>query len=356
MSTITLDSVAKRFGRETAVDNISLRVAEGEFLSLLGPSGCGKTTTLRMIAGFIMPSDGQIYFDQQSVTNIPPYRRDIGMVFQTLALFPHMTVAENVAYGLRPRHKHGTAREETIKDMLELVHLSGFESRMPDELSGGQRQRVAIARALAINPRILLLDEPFAALDRKLREEMQVEVKRLHEQLQITTVFVTHDQREAFTLSDRIAVMSSGRIEQLGTPQEIYYQPASRFVADFVGTANLFEAKVSSRENASATVELLNENARLTVPIDGNAPPGELGFLFVRPEFVAIKTEDSGDSSLLKATVDLVRFVGELIETRLTTRGGTHVVATSQGAERTQVSAGQDVFIQIAARHAYLLQ
>lgn len=356
MSSITLDHVAKRFGDSLAVDRISLNVGQGEFLSLLGPSGCGKTTTLRMIAGFMSPSEGQIYFDERSVTNVPPYRRDIGMVFQSLALFPHMTVAENVAYGLRLRHARGTALKNTVRDMLALVQLTGFGERMPDALSGGQRQRVAVARALAINPRILLLDEPFAALDRKLREEMQVELKRLHEKLKITTVFVTHDQREAFTLSDRIAVMNCGRIEQLGTPQEIYYRPASRFVADFVGVANLFKARVVARDGDAATVELPGEDICLSVPVAGDTALHEAAFLFVRPEFMALEPDGGDDPSCLAASVTLVRFVGELMETRLTTRGGANIVVTYQGVEMPRVATGQEVFIRVAAQHACLLQ
>jgi len=358
MSSITLQAVAKRFGDAVAVDGVSLEVAQGEFVSLLGPSGCGKTTTLRMIAGFIAPSAGDIRFDTQSVVGLPPYRRNIGMVFQSLALFPHMSVFDNVAYGLRLRRVTGGELAERVQRMLDLVQLGAFAWRMPDELSGGQRQRVAFARALAIDPKILLLDEPFAALDRKLREEMQVELRRLHERLRITTVFVTHDQREAFTLSDRIAVINHGRIEQVGTPFDVYYRPATRFIADFVGVANLLPARIESGPQASdgqATVVLKGEGVTLQVPLAGREPPPGEGYLFIRPEFVLLDAQAQDDGAALTATVTLVRFVGEQLETRLETRGGNRLVATYQGAEAPAVETGQSVRVRLAARHASLL-
>lgn len=357
MSSITLHHIARQFGDVIAVDDLSLEVAQGEFVSLLGPSGCGKTTTLRMIAGFLAPSSGDILFDTESVVALKPYRRDIGMVFQSLALFPHMTVFENIAYGLKFRHVRAREMSERVGSMLELVQLGGLAKRMPDELSGGQRQRVAFARALAINPKILLLDEPFAALDRKLREEMQVELRRLHERLRITTVFVTHDQREAFTLSDRIAVLNEGCLEQVGTPFEVYYRPATRFVADFVGIGNLLPIRITGRMNDTVRVAIERENAVLDLPLSHpTEPPQEASHLFIRPEFVSLQPETERDGGTLTARVMLVRFVGEQREVRLETAGGHKLVATFQGADAPAVAPGQTVQVRLPARYASLLK
>ena len=358
MSSITLTEVEKRFGSNVAVHSVSLTVPQGQFLSLLGPSGCGKTTTLRMIAGFIAPTGGEILFDSNSVTRLPPYRRNIGMVFQSLALFPHMNVFDNIAYGLKLRRMAAAAVRDRVGEMLELVQLGTLADRRPDELSGGQRQRVAFARALAINPRILLLDEPFAALDRKLREEMQVELRRLHEQLRITTVFVTHDQREAFTLSDRLAVMNQGRIEQLDTPRAVYYRPATRFIADFVGNANVLDAVVESSDAQTVGVSLASEGVSLRIPVDQSHQwrQGQRATLFVRPEFLTIDTAMQADAGpLLPATVSLIRFVGELLEIRLHTRGGHDVVVTHQGAAAPALKHGQAVHVRLVPEHMHLL-
>src|SRR2546422_67557 len=240
---IALESVSKRFGGIGAVDDVSFPIAEGEFFSLLGPSGCGKTTTLRMIAGFETPDEGRIVVGGEDVTDMPVHRRDMGMIFQSYALFPHRTVAENVAFGLRMRGLDKAAIKERVTHALRQVALEGYEQRQPQQLSGGQQQRVALARAIVIRPRVLLCDEPLAALDRKLRQSMQFELKQLQQQLGVTLIFVTHDQEEAMTVSDRIAVMNAGRIEQIGSPSEIYNRPRTRFVADFIGEINLFEGE-----------------------------------------------------------------------------------------------------------------
>jgi ABC-type Fe3+/spermidine/putrescine transport system ATPase subunit len=254
---LRLAGIAKRYGAVAAVDGVDLEVREGEFLTLLGPSGCGKTTTLGLIAGFFPPSAGEIYLKGRPVAGLPPFKRDIGVVFQDYALFPHMTAGENVAFGLK---MHGVERAEMdarVKEALELVQLRGLAERRPLELSGGQRQRVALARALVIRPAVLLLDEPLSNLDLKLREEMRVEIAALQRRLGITTVFVTHDQGEALVMSDRIAVMNAGRIEQLGGPAEIYERPATRFVAEFIGRMNFFS-------DGGAVVAIRPERARLT--------------------------------------------------------------------------------------------
>jgi spermidine/putrescine ABC transporter ATP-binding subunit len=238
---VRLERVEKSFdGKTRVVDRVDLVVHPGEFFALLGPSGCGKTTTLRMIAGFEIPDDGHIRVGGEDVTDMPVHRRDMGMIFQSYALFPHRTVAENVAFGLRMRGIDKTEIKDRVTQALRQVALEGYEDRRPAQLSGGQQQRVALARAIVIRPRVLLCDEPLAALDRKLRQSMQFELKSLQQQLGVTTIFVTHDQEEAMTISDRIAVMNAGRIEQIGTPREIYDRPTTRFVSDFIGEINLF--------------------------------------------------------------------------------------------------------------------
>ena len=305
---LRLAGITKRYGAVTAVDGVGLEVREGEFLTLLGPSGCGKTTTLGLIAGFFPPSAGEIYLKGRPVAGLPPFKRDIGVVFQDYALFPHMTAGENVAFGLRMRGIEKSRIQEQVDEALDLVQLRGLADRRPLELSGGQRQRVALARALVIHPTVLLLDEPLSNLDLKLREEMRVEIAGLQRRLGITTVFVTHDQGEALVMSDRIAVMNAGRIEQLGRPAEIYERPASRFVAEFIGRMNFFtrdgkvlairpeRARLSAQKPANgfarqgtvrnvlylgATLEyhldLEGERALVEAPNDGGAPPFRTG-------------------------------------------------------------------------------
>jgi spermidine/putrescine transport system ATP-binding protein len=305
---LRLAGITKRYGAVSAVDGVDLEVREGEFLTLLGPSGCGKTTTLGLIAGFFPPSAGEIYLKGRPVAGLPPFKRDIGVVFQDYALFPHMTAGENVAFGLRMRGIEKSLIQKQVDEALDLVQLRGLADRRPLELSGGQRQRVALARALVIHPTVLLLDEPLSNLDLKLREEMRVEIAGLQRRLGITTVFVTHDQGEALVMSDRIAVMNAGRVEQLGGPAEIYERPESRFVAEFIGRMNFFSrdgkvlairperARLSAENPANgfarrgtvrnvlylgATLEyhldLEGERALVEAPNDGGAPPFRAG-------------------------------------------------------------------------------
>jgi putative spermidine/putrescine transport system ATP-binding protein/spermidine/putrescine transport system ATP-binding protein len=281
---VRLDGVAKRFGATTALDAVTLQVRRGELMTLLGPSGCGKTTLLNLVAGFLVPDSGEIAIDGRRVTDLPTYRREIGIMFQSYALFPHMSVAANVGYGLRMRRTPKPEIADRVAAALALVKLEGLEDRRPRQLSGGQQQRVALARALVIRPKVLLLDEPFSALDRNLRAAMQVELKDIQRKLGVTTIFVTHDQSEALSLSDRIAVMSEGRIRQLGTPDEIYRAPLDRFVAAFVGDVNVLQACLEHIDGASAVVAL--GPVRVPVPtrtLQG-ATPGETVELFVRPE------------------------------------------------------------------------
>ena len=256
MTDLHLDGLAKRYGETTALEAIDADVREGEFFTLVGPSGCGKTTTLRLIAGFEEPSAGQVRFGDREMAGVPPEDRDVGIVFQNYALFPHMTVGENVGYGLRFRDPPGDVTdEERISNLLELVDLAGFEDRDPEALSGGQQQRVALARALAPGPEVLLLDEPMSALDARLRESLRRTVREIQQELDITTVYVTHDQAEALAVSDRVAVMNDGRIEQVGSPQDVYRRPNTEFVARFVGENNVFTGRVVGEETATTAEE-----------------------------------------------------------------------------------------------------
>ncbi|MEJ0069884.1 MAG: ABC transporter ATP-binding protein [Pseudomonadota bacterium] len=308
-ASIRLERVSKTFDNGvTAVDGVSLAIREGEFFSLLGPSGCGKTTTLRMIAGFEDPTDGQLFIRGRDVTDLPPHRRDTGMVFQSYALFPHRTVFENVAFGLRMRKVARPAIAQRVGAALALVELTGLEDRRPAQLSGGQQQRVALARAIVIEPTVLLCDEPLGALDKKLRQTMQFELKQLQRKIAVTLVYVTHDQEEALTMSDRIAVMNRGRIEQLGTPFDIYNRPATRFVSDFIGDSNLFDVTVGERDLAGLRLHTGDGLALVAAPADslGNAKLA----LAVRPEKVRLVGPGARLDNLFEGAVESVNFLG----------------------------------------------
>src|SRR5258707_12039868 len=282
---IKLEDVTKIFdGKVVAVDGVTLYIAAGEFFALLGPSGCGKTTSLRMIAGFEMPDSGRVHVGGQDITDLPVHRRDMGMVFQNYALFPHRTVAENVAFGLRMRGIEKDTIARKVKRALAMVELSGMEDRRPGQLSGGQQQRVALARAIVIEPRVLLCDEPLGALDKKLRQQMQFELKQLQRKLGLTMVFVTHDQEEALAMSDRIAVMNAGKVEQIGTPSDVYDRPSTRFVADFIGDTNLFRGEVI-RDDGKYVLQVDR-----ALSIDLAEDPGTTGPLSIalRPEKIVL--------------------------------------------------------------------
>ena len=273
---LRLEGVVKRFGDVAAVDGVDLEIADGEFFSMLGPSGSGKTTTLRMIAGFELPTEGRILLHGHDVTGIPPFDRDVNTVFQDYAIFPHMSVGDNVGYGLTIRKVASAQRRERVAEALRMVRLDGYEKRRPNQLSGGQRQRVALARALVNRPRVLLLDEPLGALDLKLREEMQIELKQIQQQVGITFIYVTHDQGEALTMSDRLAVFNRGRIEQIGAPAEVYERPATQFVAGFVGTSNLLSGPVAEAVvGREGTYTVRPEKIRLG-SADDSAKDGEV--------------------------------------------------------------------------------
>ena len=293
---ISFENVTKKFGDFTAVNDLSLGVYEREFFALLGASGCGKSTLLRMLAGFDEPTAGRILLDGQDLKGIPPYRRPVNMMFQSYALFPHMTVEGNIAFGLKQEGMPKPDVEKRVKEMLELVKLEPFAKRRPHQLSGGQRQRVALARSVAKRPKVLLLDEPLGALDKKLREETQFELMDLQQELGLTFMIVTHDQEEAMTMADRIAIMDKGRVMQVATPAEIYEAPASRFIADFVGSVNMFEGKLTARENGSATIE---SGDGFTIRAD-NADEAESGntvWFAVRPEKIKVSSKRPEDAT-----------------------------------------------------------
>jgi spermidine/putrescine transport system ATP-binding protein len=289
---VRLERVTKDFGETVAVDDLSLDIPEGEFFSLLGPSGCGKTTTLRMVGGFEEPTRGTIYLKGRDVTDLPPYKRDVNTVFQSYALFPHLDVYENVAFGLRRRKVAKADIQTRVTDSMKLVDLLGFEKRKPAQMSGGQQQRVALARALVNSPKVLLLDEPLGALDLKLRKQMQLELKRIQSEVGITFVYVTHDQEEAMTMSDRLAVMRQGKIEQIGPPEEVYENPQTEFVAGFLGASNMLEGELKGSENGVATV-LLSGGDVVHLPV-ARAPyrSGATVKVGVRPEKVHIEVDD----------------------------------------------------------------
>lgn len=305
---LQLTNVEVRYGAMIAVQDLSMAITEGEFVSLLGPSGCGKTSLLRTIAGYVFPTSGDIHLRGRVITHVKPQDRNIGMVFQNYALFPHMTVAQNIAFGLQLRRKPKQEIAERVRTMLEMVHLTGFEERRPNELSGGQQQRVALARALAFGPGLLLLDEPLGALDLRLREAMQVEIKRLQRSTGVTTIFVTHDQGEALAMSDRVAVMNAGRIEQIGTPKEIYEKPATAFVADFVGKSNLLAVQTQAASNGRVQVKIAGTNAvvEMVKPPDWNS--GCTYKLAIRPEHVSL--DRNNDNALMTGTVESVQYIG----------------------------------------------
>jgi putative spermidine/putrescine transport system ATP-binding protein len=341
MSGLVLKGVTREFGPVRAVDDIDLTVPNGRFVCLLGPSGCGKTTLLRMIAGLDLPTSGSIVIDGEDVTRVPTHRRNLGMVFQSLALFPHLTVGENIAYPLRIRGVAPQEQASRVEELLALVHLPGLADRAVSQLSGGQRQRVAIARALSVSPRLFLLDEPLSALDAKLREAMQVELRQLQQQLGITTIVVTHDQREAMTMADTVIVMKTGTIRQAASPLEIYRKPADAFVADFIGSTNLIQA---SRDGTVLT--LLGRPFRLEPPF------GSLDVtVSVRPEDVQITAPAP---ELPEGRVTFVRDLGGTIEYFVEV-AGTTLVAVTTPRNRPTVGIGDTVGIRLDPETAVVL-
>lgn len=323
---VELDGLTVAFDGVTALDDVSLSVAEGEFFTFVGPSGCGKTTTLRSIAGFETPTAGTIRIGGQSVDGVPPEDRDVGIVFQNYALFPNMTVRENVGYGLRFREPPGgRSKDDRVDELLDLVDMAGMGDRDPTELSGGQQQRIALARALAPGPDVLLLDEPLSALDARLRERLRVTIRDIQQNLGITTIYVTHDQAEALAISDRVAVMNDGRLEQVAPPETIYREPASRFVATFVGDNNLFDGTVSTDNPSGVTVD----GQSFPIPDAADLHAGETVTLSVRPESIALGTGET----TLTATVENVEFLGDAYRLHCNWQGQSLLVKTNQRVE-----------------------
>jgi spermidine/putrescine transport system ATP-binding protein len=355
---VRLVDVVKRFGDTVAVDHIDLEVQDGEFFSLLGPSGCGKTTTLRMIGGFEQPTSGLIELQGQDVTWLPPYQRHVNTVFQNYALFPHLTIFENVAFGLRRSGVRDKEVKGRVSSMLELVELPGFERRKPTQISGGQAQRVALARALINKPAVLLLDEPLGALDLKLRKQMQVELKRIQQEVGITFIYVTHDQEEAMTMSDRIAVMNKGRYEQLGDPESLYERPSTRFVAGFLGVSNLLPGTVQGRDDRHAAVRLGDASVvRVPTSLVGAADAIAVG---VRPE--KIRMREPADAvpdghNRLTGVVRDASYLGVSTQYQVEARGGPRLTVYEQNVERARRSElwapGEEVVLTWSPDHSF---
>jgi spermidine/putrescine transport system ATP-binding protein len=361
---VRLDRVTKDFHEVVAVDDLSLEIRRGEFFSLLGPSGCGKTTTLRMIGGFEEATAGTIYLGDVDVTDLPPFKRDVNTVFQNYALFPHLSVFENVAFGLRRRKVGGPELSRRVGEMLELVELPGYEKRKPQQLSGGQQQRVALARALINHPRVLLLDEPLGALDLKLRKQMQIELKRIQTEVGITFIYVTHDQEEAMTMSDRIAVMRHGRIEQLGTPEELYERPTTAFVAGFLGVSNLLDGSVVGRDDAWASVRLA-DGSTIRAPAAGmnGADAVRVG---VRPEKLRVVPADASQATsgaevnALGGTVLDASYIGVSTQYLIETADGHRLVVYAQNLEtsgaKEALADGQQVRVSWKPQHTFVIE
>jgi spermidine/putrescine transport system ATP-binding protein len=321
---IRLEQLTKSFADALAVDAIDLHMPPGEFFTMVGPSGCGKTTTLRMIAGFERPTSGRILLDGADVAQVPPHKRSVNTVFQSYALFPHLDVADNVAFGLKYQRATKEERQRKVAEVLEVVKLTGFERRKPGQLSGGQQQRVALARALVLTPRVLLLDEPLGALDARLRKGLQVELKALQEELGITFVFVTHDQEEALTMSDRLAVMNGGRVEQAGSPREVYEEPTTEFVADFLGVSNLVEASATAN-GRDCTLQIGQQTLRAALGATGATGAVKA---MIRPERVGVEPHGTTGENRLPGMVEHVVFLGSSTELHVRVPGGALLKAT----------------------------
>ena len=358
---IVIDAVTKTYGAFTAVDAVSLKIFRGEMFALVGASGCGKTTLLRMLAGFAEPSSGRILIDDTPMSGVPPYERPVNMMFQSYALFPHMTVERNVGYGISRMKMDAATRRSRIHEALEMVQLTQVAGRKPHQLSGGQRQRVALARALIRRPKVLLLDEPLSALDKKLREQTQFELMDLQYKVGITFIVVTHDQDEAMALATRIAVMDHGRVVQVGTPSEIYEFPASRFVADFVGTTNLFEATVTACQPGLITVHCAETGCELLVDESTPCAPGQRVWVALRPEKIRLGKQPAGGTRVnqLRGTVWELGYLGNRSTYRIKTTSGKLITAFAQNERRTSEMAidwSDEVFVSWAADAAVLLQ
>jgi len=353
---VQLTGITKCFGATRAIDDVSLTIEEGDFFTLLGPSGCGKTTLLRTIAGFYMPEAGEIRFGDRVVNAIPAHRRETGMVFQNYALFPHLSVYDNVAYGLRARKIPRPEAAGRVADILKSVQLEGLEHRAPSQLSGGQQQRVALARALVISPQILLMDEPLSNLDAKLRVSMREEIRRLQKRMGITTIYVTHDQEEAMAVSDRIAILSRGRVEQVGTPAGIYFRPVSRFAAEFMGGSNILEFQVAAYDAQTGliTAEAGGQKIHLT----GDRPAGRSITVSIRPEWIrVVSSAESNDRNVLAGTVLSSTFLGSMVRYRVSGPAGQELTVEVHHPEETGILAdGERLLYRIPPDRPVLLR
>jgi putative spermidine/putrescine transport system ATP-binding protein len=339
MSTVRLNRVSKHYGSTVAVHDLDLNVADGEFVTLLGPSGCGKTTTLRMVAGLIEPSSGRIAFDDQDVTYLPPRKRNIGFVFQTPALFPHLSVADNIAFGLSVKGAKKDAINARVEEMLALVGLGGYGARLPAQLSGGQQQRVALARVLATDPRVLLFDEPLSALDKNLRDTLKYSILDLQRRTKKTAIYVTHDQSEAFAISDRIVVMNAGRAEQVGTQTDIYLRPQTPFVAEFIGANNGFTGTIGSLDGAGRdrTAVVNAEGITIRCRAAGDLSVGDAVLVYLRPENITVLSDDAdGYRNVVEGTIDRVIFEGSTAQLRVDV-GGREIRADVTGGQRLEL-------------------
>ena len=355
---VELRGITKRFSPTfTAVDNVDLTIHSGEFITLLGPSGCGKTTLLRMISGFETPTEGVILLSGRDVTREPPYRRDVNQVFQSYALFPHLNVADNIAFGLKMKKVPRAEIDARVATAAAMVSLTGFENRKPGQLSGGQRQRVALARAIVCQPKVLLLDEPLSALDAKLRHAMQIELKKLQQKLGITFVFVTHDQEEALTMSDRIAVINKGKIEQLGAAAEIYHQPRTTFVANFIGQANILQAMLIGREGDEARVRLAG-GVELCVNAANLLADAASPLISIRPEKIFLQRQPQPGTNWFEARVVEELFKGAIDQLLIETSAGLQltVVAANESATQDAFHAGERVYCHLHPDDIVVLQ
>ncbi|MGD2175388.1 MAG: ABC transporter ATP-binding protein [Candidatus Brocadiaceae bacterium] len=347
---VALREVTKHYGETVAVEDVSFEVRRGELFFLLGPSGCGKTTILRMIAGFLKPDHGAVFFDDRSIDTVPPHRRNTGMVFQNYALWPHMTVAENVAYGLRERKVDRAQRERRVAEALQTVRMSKFRERMPNQLSGGQQQRIALARALVIEPDVVLMDEPLSNLDARLRLEMRNEIRRIHEETGITMIYVTHDQKEALSMAERVAVMSMGRVEQVGDPRSVYRRPLNRFVAEFVGEANMIEGTLLATDSETGTIQ--TRLGALAARLGGRTPaPGEPAVCMVRPECLKL---GSAERNTISSTLESSVYLGE-VEQMVLSANGMELLAIQANPAGAPPARGEQVQVHFAPEDGVIL-
>lgn len=352
MAFLEIDNVAKYFGKTTAVQDFTLKVEKGELVSFLGPSGCGKTTTLRMVAGFEVPSEGQIIINGKDMTFVPPNQRPVGMVFQAYALFPNMTVAGNIGFGLKIAKKPKKEIEQRVKEMLELIHMPGFENRYPHQLSGGQQQRVALARALAMYPEVLLLDEPLSALDAKIRVSLRAEIRAIQQELGITTIYVTHDQEEALSISDRVVVMNNGRIEQIGTPFQIYNFPQTEFVAHFVGTLNAVLAEIADVKEG--LLQFDGQQVHTADTLDG-CRNGDKIMVAIRPERLSL-VSDGRKANVLKGMIKNITFLGSIVRIQVKLEENIFYVDTFNNPNLTLPKVGEPTEITCSKEAVLVLQ